>query len=266
MPKKGYKQTKEHRRNLSESARNRPPISEETRKKLSEAGKGRIVSLETRRKIGEANKNPSLETRKRISEAQKGKKNHRYGKSPSKEMRRKLSKSLKGRIFSLETRKRMSEARKGEKNPLYGKHHSLETRRKISEAHKGKHISIETRKNMSIARINSSYICPQKDTSIEVAMQNELTRRGIIYEKHLPTCSVCKPDISFPQKKVAIFCDGDYWHSKEFNEGLTWARDRKQDRVLRENGWTVYRFWEHEINADVETCVNQINLVIRQKI
>ena len=81
-------------------------ISEETRKKLSEAKKGKSRSEETRRKISEANK---------------GENHHFYGKSHSEETRRKLS-----------------EKNKGENHPNYGKSPSEETRRKLSEANKGK--------------------------------------------------------------------------------------------------------------------------------
>jgi hypothetical protein len=71
-------------------------VSEETKRKLSEANKN--PSEETKRKISEANKNPSEETRRKLSEAKKGEKNHNYGKP-----------------IVEETRKRMSEAKKDKK-------------------------------------------------------------------------------------------------------------------------------------------------------
>jgi len=104
--------------------------SEETKRKLSEAHKGKILSEETKRKISDAKKGKnnyfygkshSEETKRKIGDAQKGNKNHNYGKSPSEE-----------------TRRKQSEASKGENNPNYGKSHSEETKRKISEARKGK--------------------------------------------------------------------------------------------------------------------------------
>jgi len=57
-------------------------LPEETRRKISEAGKGNKHLLghhhseETRRKMSEAHKNPSAETRKKLSEAGKGKQSH----------------------------------------------------------------------------------------------------------------------------------------------------------------------------------------------
>ena len=109
-------------------------VSEETRRKQSEARKGennpnygKKMSEEQKKKISEKakGKKQSEETKRKNSESKKGKyagKNHpMYGKSPSEE-----------------TRKKQSEAMKGENNPNYGKSPSEETRKKRSEAMKGK--------------------------------------------------------------------------------------------------------------------------------
>jgi group I intron endonuclease len=127
--------------NISLGGENSSP-TEETRKKLSEAGKGRIVSEETRKKLSEAHKGKcagrklSEETKRKISEANKGK--HHL----TEEHKRKLSEANKDRKLSEETRKKLSEAHKGlqagENHPLYGKKHSEETKQKISESRKGK--------------------------------------------------------------------------------------------------------------------------------
>ena len=92
-------------------------LSDETRRKMSEAKKGRIFSEEHRRKLSESQKGHTVneETRKKMSEAKKGKK------------------------LSEETRKKISEAKKGENHPMYGMHFSEEHRRKISEAMKRRH-------------------------------------------------------------------------------------------------------------------------------
>ena len=87
-------------------------ISEEHKRKISEAGKGKTRSEETRRKIGEAMKGRifSEETKQKMSEAQKGK-------TRSEEHKRKIRQSHKG---------------------MLGKKHSEETKRKIGEAQKGR--------------------------------------------------------------------------------------------------------------------------------
>jgi molecular chaperone DnaK (HSP70) len=90
--------------------------SEETRRKISESSKGRILSEETKRKISESNK----------------------GKIFSEEHKRKLSESHKGQMVSKETRRKISETQSGEKHYLYGKSLPKETKRKMSEANKNK--------------------------------------------------------------------------------------------------------------------------------
>ena len=84
--------------------------TEETKRKMSEGHRGRIVSEETRRKLSEANKGKTLseETRKKVGDAQRGK-------VVSEETRLKMSEAHKGKVLSEETRRRMSEAKKRKK-------------------------------------------------------------------------------------------------------------------------------------------------------
>ena len=83
--------------------------------------KGKKMSEEARRKMSEAKKDKKLseEHKKKLREAKKGKP------SPN-----------KGKHFSEEYKKKLREAKKGEKNPMYGKHHSEETKKKLSETFK----------------------------------------------------------------------------------------------------------------------------------
>lgn len=97
-------------------------FSEESRKKLSEANKGKVISEETRKKI---------------SQSLKGENSYNYGKHLSEETRKKLSESHKGFVVSEETKEKISKALKGENHYRYGKHCSEETKRKISEKNKG---------------------------------------------------------------------------------------------------------------------------------
>lgn len=105
-------------------------------------------------------------------------------------------------------------------------------------------------------------VIPSKDTYIEVALQNELDRRGITYEKHLSVLGICQPDIVFSTLKIAVFADGDYWHTKDF---YVIAKDQFQNEFLRANGWYVFRFWEREIKESVGRCVNQIENCIKNR-
>lgn len=104
--------------------------SEETKRKISEAKKGRVFSEETRRKLSEIRKRNPIRGM--------------LGKHQSEETKRHISESLKGKHWKLseETRQRMSEAKK---------RMSDETKRKMSEAHKGKRhpCSEETKQKIS---------------------------------------------------------------------------------------------------------------------
>ena len=112
-------------------------ISDETRRRMSEAHKGRNVSEETKIKLSVASKNPSEETRRKMSEWIRSEETRikiseaSKGHNVSEETRRKISEAHKGHTVSEETKRKLSEARKG-------KTHSEETKRKISEANKDK--------------------------------------------------------------------------------------------------------------------------------
>ncbi|MBI4360536.1 DUF559 domain-containing protein [Candidatus Micrarchaeota archaeon] len=66
--------------------------------------------------------------------------------------------------------------------------------------------------------------------------------------------------MAFPDVKLAIFCDGDYWHRRpDVHE-----KDQRVNRILKENGWTVLRFWETEIRRDSKRIVNEIEHVLKE--
>ena len=81
-----------------------------------------------------------------------------------------------------------------------------------------------------------------------------------------------KPDIAFPEFKIAIFVDGDFWHGRKWKllkpklKNDYWVskitnnkkRDLKISKELRQVGWKVMRFWEYEIKNDLDSCINKI--------
>ena len=104
---------------------------------IREHHKGKVLSEETKRKISEAKKSKGLseEHKRKLLEANRGK-------VVSEETRRKIGEHHKGKVLSDETRRKISEAKKGVRR-------SDETRRKIGEGNKGKVISEETRRKIS---------------------------------------------------------------------------------------------------------------------
>ena len=116
-------------------------------------------------------------------------------------------------------------------------------------------------------------------TAPELILRRALWAAGLRYRKTargLPG----KPDLVFPGAKVAVFCDGDFWHGKDWTKrraklarghnAAYWIgkiernieRDGQTDRKLRELGWTPLRFWESDIRSNVSPIVRQIALAI----
>ena len=140
----GKHPSKETRKKMSEAHKGKklPPFSEEHKRKISEALKGKKVSKETKEKMSEARKGKKLseEHRKKISEAMKGKPKPWFrGKKLSEEHKRKISEGGKGKKLSEETKRKLSEnaKKKGFGKWMKGFKFSEETRKKMSEQRKG---------------------------------------------------------------------------------------------------------------------------------
>lgn len=159
----------------------------------------------------------------------------KLGKPRSKETKEKISKAHIGKTLSKETKEKISLALIGQIPWIKGKHHSKEAKEKIR-------IATVNRKPTFI------------NTSIEVALQEKLNKLGIIYQTHIPLCNCCRPDILFPDEKIAIFADGDYWHSIP----KCIERDKRQDDILTNNGWIVLRFKGDKIRKDIDLCIAEI--------
>ncbi|RXI45764.1 very short patch repair endonuclease [Malaciobacter mytili] len=118
-----------------------------------------------------------------------------------------------------------------------------------------------------------------KDTSIEIKLRKELWKRGYRYRKNCKDV-FGKPDICFKKKKIAIFCDSEFWHGKYYKEKKYipktntkfWIdkfernikRDKEVNKKLKEEGWITLRFWEYEIKKDINSILNKINNQFKQ--
>ena len=117
------------------------------------------------------------------------------------------------------------------------------------------------------------------NTSIEIALRKELWHRGYRYRinyKNLPG----KPDIVLTKHKIAIFCDSEFFHGKDWavkkpklqkgNNAEYWIkkiernmkRDAENDRQLSFLGWTVLHFWGKDIIKNTEECIRVIEETI----
>lgn len=106
-----------------------------------------------------------------------------------------------------------------------------------------------------------------KDTSIELLLRKSLWHIGIRYRKNFKVLN-CRPDIVLTKYKIAIFCDGDFWHGKRDISKCNsyWTekikrnieRDLEDTIQLRDNGWIVLRFWETDIRNRLSACIDEI--------
>ena len=85
-----------------------------------------------------------------------------------------------------------------------------------------------------------------KETGIEVAMQELLTKLGIIF-KAQKRIGRYRVDIYVPSRGLVIECDGEYWHRFEDS-----TKRRRRDRFIRNQGLRLWHFTEAEINAGCE--------------
>jgi DNA mismatch endonuclease (patch repair protein) len=106
-----------------------------------------------------------------------------------------------------------------------------------------------------------SHIRGKGTRSTEGKLRNLLIDKGIEGWREAASDIYGKPDFVFDQERVAIFVDGCFWHgcaecrnipesNREFWEKKifkTKARDQEVVAKLSEEGWTVIRFWEHEL-------------------
>jgi len=108
-----------------------------------------------------------------------------------------------------------------------------------------------------------------KNTKIDLSMRKILREIGYSFEMYPKMHG--NPDFAIPRKKVAVFCDGDFWHGYRYFEKKKLAkkfwrdkiernmrRDRLVSRRLRREGWSVQRLWEHDIEKRPDFCKRKI--------
>ncbi len=118
-----------------------------------------------------------------------------------------------------------------------------------------------------------------KDTSIEVSLRRALWKKGYRYRKNYSALPG-KPDIVLTKYRIAIFCDGELFHGKNWevlkprllkgNNPDFWVkkiernmkRDDENDKRLLFLGWTVIHFWGNDILRNTDQCVKVVEEAI----
>jgi DNA mismatch endonuclease Vsr len=130
----------------------------------------------------------------------------------------------------------------------------------------------QRRKNMRAIKATNS--------KIEVKLRKALWERGFRYRKNTKDV-VGKPDIVFKSLKIAVFCDGEFFHGKDWEVRKSaiksnsdyWIRkiernierDKEVNEQLRSNGWVIIRLWGKEIIKNTETCVDVIAQAVTER-
>jgi len=134
------------------------------------------------------------------------------------------------------------------------------------------------------SRIMSSI--PNRDTQPEMLLRRELHRRGLRYR--LRAQLLGRPDLVFPQPRVAVFVDGDFWHGNAWRlrgqrdftsqfesiaNGDFWRakitanveRDAWVTANLDAAGWCVLRLWESDIRTNLEAAATGVQTEVRAR-
>lgn len=130
----------------------------------------------------------------------------------------------------------------------------------------------QRRKNMQAIK--------SRGTKIEELLGKALWAKGLRYRRNNQDI-FGKPDFAFKRCKIAIFCDSEFFHGKDWKtqkhriktntefwikkiEGNI-ERDMLVNEVLLRDGWKVIRFWGEDIKKNIDLCVYKIELAIKDR-
>jgi DNA mismatch endonuclease (patch repair protein) len=218
----------------------------------------------------------SEETRKKLSLARIGNKNAKH--------------SFQNHKFDCQCS--FCKQKRGEGTAFKDRHHTTESREKMKLTHLGNknalnhNVPDELKKKIGLRSVGNKYafgykattesikenrkrrllqIFPNKDTKIEVTLQNKLKEKGITFKTHIALLG--QPDI-FIEPNTCVFADGCWIHACPIHnpnggyKPLQGSDRRNHDKnithKLEESGYVVLRFWGHEINDDSNSYIDKI--------
>lgn len=202
---------------------NRKPMSEETKRKISETVKKRWTEKEYREKVSKAHKHPLLQ-----------------------EWKDSISWSMIGVKKSEETKKKMSKYHSNRP-----KEHELKFRESWKRQWNSltKAQQLERLSNWIEAGHSADKTFSLKPSSIEIKLAKQLDEIGIRYiqQKHISNgIRNFYLDFYIPSLRLVIECNGDYWHNLPDRR----ERDKELKEYVESTGRRIIFIWEHEINDD----------------
>lgn len=113
------------------------------------------------------------------------------------------------------------------------------------------------------------------DTQPEIDLRRALHAAGARFRLHRTIARGCTPDIVLPGRRIAVFVDGDYWHSCPVHGRRSpftgpnadlWEekmhrnreRDARSTAIAIAAGWTVVRVWECAVRADAALAATMV--------
>ncbi|MGH3428833.1 MAG: very short patch repair endonuclease [Terriglobales bacterium] len=107
-------------------------------------------------------------------------------------------------------------------------------------------------------------------TKPELALRRRLWSLGFRFRVRSKLAG--KPDIIFTKRRVVVFIDGCFWHgcsehgTRPKTNATYWhpkiegnsARDCAVTKMLQSEGWSVLRFWEHDVEANLLSVVERV--------
>ena len=130
----------------------------------------------------------------------------------------------------------------------------------------------QRRKNMQAVK--------NKGSKIETVLGKGIWATGLRYRKNDKSV-FGKPDFTFKKYKVAVFCDSEFWHGKDWPERkhdiksnqTFWhaklerniQRDKEVNERLLTEGWKVLRFWGKEIKENLRNCTDKVIAAIHER-
>lgn len=121
------------------------------------------------------------------------------------------------------------------------------------------------------------------DTRHERILRQHLWRMGLRYRKNVRTMPG-KPDVVFASARVAVFCDGDFWHGRDWpdlrlkldngSNASYWIakiarnieRDQQVNQRLRQAGWRVVRLWEQDILKNPDRVASKVSRIVMSRL